>query len=196
MAGFDRSLHWDTDLLRRQPPTRQGAARHSAPGKRNLAPNVRASPGPHRRDRQYLPFSSSREGERGRDVTFRGLAVPGSFPAVAAGEDLVAVWRMSEGRRFQNYRATFTILDDESVSRAWIGDVLAGSPLTGNCPATWRRWASSGHVTPLITERIEIRTPKEQRPRDGPVEGSSRRSMATSKRIPTRSNLVPWRSGV
>lgn len=45
-----------------------------------------------------------------RDVRFLGLAVPGG-PDIENFDDLVAVWRSSEGLRFQNYRARFTILD-------------------------------------------------------------------------------------
>jgi Restriction endonuclease AspBHI N-terminal len=65
------------------------------------------------------------KGDQGRDVVFRGLAVPGS-PAVAPGDDLIAVWRTSGDRRFQNYRATFTILDVEAVQRHWINAALKG----------------------------------------------------------------------
>lgn len=68
-------------------------------------------------------FSKS---DRRRDVVFRGLAVPGS-PAVAIGDELVAVWRAVGQHRFQNYRATFTILDEAVVRRGWLNDLLDGS---------------------------------------------------------------------
>ena len=38
--------------------------------------------------------------------------------------DLVAIWRSRQGMRFQNYRATYTVLDIAKVDRAWIDDVL------------------------------------------------------------------------
>ena len=63
----------------------------------------------------------------GRDVRFRGLMVPGS-PLVLADEQLVAIWRNRQGQRFQNYRATFTVLDQSVVSRTWVDNVLAGHP--------------------------------------------------------------------
>ena len=34
--------------------------------------------------------------------------------------DLVAVWKTTDGQRFQNYKATFTILDVPVVPRAWL----------------------------------------------------------------------------
>lgn len=45
-----------------------------------------------------------------RSFVFRGLAVPG-FPGVPQTQDLIAIWKSVNGERFQNYRATFTILD-------------------------------------------------------------------------------------
>ena len=62
--------------------------------------------------RRVPPFLVFTKGSRGRDVVFRGLAVPGA-PGVTANEDLVAVWRTgNNGQRFQNYRASspFSIL--------------------------------------------------------------------------------------
>ena len=47
---------------------------------------------------------------KGRAVQFRGLMAPGS-PLVPPDEQLVALWRNRGGQRFQNYRATFTVLD-------------------------------------------------------------------------------------
>ncbi|MGX9425255.1 MULTISPECIES: hypothetical protein [Bradyrhizobium] len=54
-----------------------------------------------------------------RDVRFLGLAIPGG-PDIENFDDLVAVWRSSEGLRFQNYRARFTILDAAEIPRFWI----------------------------------------------------------------------------
>ena len=61
----------------------------------------------------------------GRTYRFLGLAVPGSADTEYF-DDLVAVWRTRNGLRFQNYRATFTILDAPQISRAWIDDLVAG----------------------------------------------------------------------
>lgn len=103
---------------------------------------------------------------RWRDAVFLGLAVPGSSE-LKASEDLVAVWKTSNGRRYQNYRARFTILDIPVIPRAWINDVIAGDADTKNAPAEWRRWKETGVPEPLLAERaIEHRTPSEQVPAD------------------------------
>lgn len=64
-----------------------------------------------------------------RDVRFLGLAVPGG-PDIENFDDLVAVWRSSEGLRFQNYRARFTILDVAEIPRLWIDDLIKGQDLS------------------------------------------------------------------
>lgn len=102
-----------------------------------------------------------------RSVQFQGLAVPGA-PGLPGTLDLVAVWKTTEGQRFQNYRAIFTVLDVPTISRSWIEDLTAGNPLTENAPAPWRRWVESGHYTPLISEStLVIRSLDEQAPSDG-----------------------------
>jgi hypothetical protein len=62
-------------------------------------------------DRAHVPpiFVFSNTGDW-RDLMFLGLAVPG-VSEHPASDDLVAIWRMSNGLRFQNYRARLTILD-------------------------------------------------------------------------------------
>jgi hypothetical protein len=68
-----------------------------------------------------------------RAVQFRGLAVPGAN-GVAPTDDLIAVWKSFAGQRFQNYRALFTVLETPRISRAWLGDLRAGRPLSDSCP--------------------------------------------------------------
>jgi hypothetical protein len=60
------------------------------------------------------PFFVFTKGSLGRDVVFRGLAVPGAAD-LSPTDDLVAIWRTSGDQRFQNYRATFTLLDTGGV---------------------------------------------------------------------------------
>ena len=57
-----------------------------------------------------------RAATKGRAVQFRGLMAPGS-PLVPPDEQLVALWRNRGGQRFQNYRATFTVLDANPLER-------------------------------------------------------------------------------
>ena len=99
----------------------------------------------------------------GRSFRFRGLAVPG-HPSLPATEDLVAVWKTTEGQRFQNYRAVFTILDEAHVSRKWISSICAGhDPLAS--PVTWRSWIDTGVAKPLIAPRTQlVRSKAEQLP--------------------------------
>jgi hypothetical protein len=109
------------------------------------------------------PFFIFTKGAAGRDVVFRGLAAPGSI-AVPPGEDLVAVWKTSQGRRFQNYRSVFTILDVAVVPRAWVRQLISGGSTT-DVPSAWKQWQSSGRYRALRAPRtLQHRTPPEQLP--------------------------------
>ena len=101
-----------------------------------------------------------------RDMHFLGLAVPGA-QELHAMEDLVAIWKLSGGQRFQNYRAALTILDTPFVSRNWLNDIKAGSPLSSNCPPAWKNWVMTGTYVPLkATRSAEHRTRQEQLPQN------------------------------
>lgn len=101
----------------------------------------------------------------GRSFRFRGLAVPSS-PALASTEDLVALWKTTEGQRFQNYKATFTLLDEAVIPRAWVHASGQGnSPELA--PSAWTAWVESGGIHPLIAPRSQvIRSKAEQLPSD------------------------------
>lgn len=121
----------------------------------------------HSNDRKNVPpfFVFGNTGTY-RDVVFLGLAIPGAID-LRSSEDLVAVWKSSEGKRFQNYRATFTILDTPVIDRVWIEDLRSGQDLTKNCPIAWKRWRISGAIEPLVAEAsLEHRNKKEQLPSD------------------------------
>lgn len=108
----------------------------------------------------------------GHDVQFRGLLVPGS-PTGLRDEDLVAVWRTSNGDRFQNYRATFTVLRAGTSSRAWLDELRLGAPQT-MAPQAWSKWVESGVADPLIAPPVQtFRTRDEQMP----VDAESRRML-------------------
>lgn len=106
-----------------------------------------------------------------RSVQFKGLAVPG-FPGLSATEDLVAVWKSSDGQRFQNYRSTFTILDVPVVSRSWIADLLAGNPNTVNAPNVWQNWVATGTYHPLVAEPTTVIRSVDQQTPDTPLKSS------------------------
>lgn len=105
----------------------------------------------------------------GRDMVFRGLAVPGS-PLHGPKEDLVAVWKTDKGQRFQNYRAIFTILDCGVISGDWVRKVFENRALEiddPRIPAALLVWIKTGKLTPLQAEPIRTRQVDEQRPTSG-----------------------------
>lgn len=99
------------------------------------------------------PFFIFSQGTDGHDVTFLGIAVPGSS-GMSGVEDLVAVWKTRSGERFQNYRAVFTILDVQTIKREWIDSIIAGIPDEKNSPSAWKLWVKNGIYKPLVAERI------------------------------------------
>ncbi|MAQ25498.1 MAG: restriction endonuclease [Pseudomonadales bacterium] len=104
-----------------------------------------------------------------RDVRFLGLAVPGA-QNLGPDDDLVAIWRSTgtENLRFQNYRATFTVLDVPVVKREWIDDIQKGDTSTSkHAPGVWLDWVKNRKFTPLYSPHtIEIRSKEQQLPRD------------------------------
>ena len=104
-----------------------------------------------------------------RDVRFIGLAVPGAA-GMGGDDDLVAVWRTTnDGIRFQNYKATFTILDVPVVSRAWIRDIQAGNAIaSSNAPKPWLDWVGGRKFTPLKSASVSTVRSKQQQVPDSP----------------------------
>lgn len=100
-----------------------------------------------------------------RDVLFLGLAVPGTSD-IHVSEDLVAIWRISkEGKRFENYRARFSILKTPVLKRAWITDIINKNPHSPNAPPDWTSWVETGKIHPLLATRsLKYRTKAEQLP--------------------------------
>lgn len=114
--------------------------------------------------RRVPPTFVFARGGSGRAVDFLGLAVPGVSDALEA-DDLVAIWKTSGGKRFQNYRARFAILDAEQISREWIDSLIAGKEIAEAAPDAWIDWRNTGRRKRLIAERsTEWRTKEEQFP--------------------------------
>lgn len=86
---------------------------------------------------------------QGRDIVFRGLLAPGAS-SLTPDEELVIVSQDRHGMELRNYQATFTVLDAERVTRAWLNDVLAGEPLADSCPDVWREWVTRRVFAPLV----------------------------------------------
>lgn len=122
---------------------------------RNAYASLHASPPERHRIPPFFVFTKYPTAVSARSFQFKGLAVPG-FSGVSQTTDLVAVWKTTDGQRFQNYRAVFTILDVPKVARAWIHDLDAGNPLTANAPAAWLEWARSGRYRALTAESTTV----------------------------------------
>jgi hypothetical protein len=106
----------------------------------------------------------------GLDTEFKGLLVPGAAN-LSASEDLVAVWATKNGKRFQNYRANFTVLNCGEISGDWVRDIfkkqinIVDDPRT---PVTLIDWIQTGKYSPLTTDpKKHTRSVEEQIPRDG-----------------------------
>lgn len=119
----------------------------------------------------FFIFKKHQTKNGARSVQFKGLAVPG-FPGLSATEDLVAVWKSTDGQRFQNYRSTFTILDVPVVSMAWIAELAIGNPNTSIAPKAWQDWVATGTYRPLVAEPTTVIRSVEQQTPDTPLKVS------------------------
>ena len=80
----------------------------------------------------------------------------------------MAVWRTGgSGKRFQNYRSLFSILDASVVTREWINDLLSGVRNGSNAPDAWSRWRA-GKTAALLTAPASLlsRSKAQQLPED------------------------------
>lgn len=119
----------------------------------------------------FFIFKKNQTKNGARSVQFKGLAVPG-FSGLSVTEDLIAVWKSTEGQRFQNYRSTFTVLDAPVISRAWIADLAIGNPNTNNAPKAWLEWVATGKYLPLVAEPTTVIRSLEQQTPDSPLKAS------------------------
>lgn len=103
-------------------------------------------------------------GEQGRDVVFRGMLIPRTIQSDNA-EDLIAVWRSTNGERFQNYRAKFSVIDASEIDLNWISSILEGSENLELAPAAWKDWVNTGKIQVLEAPRtLEYRKKSQQIP--------------------------------
>jgi hypothetical protein len=123
-------------------------------------------------DRMSLPpffvFQRYPTANSSRSVQFKGLAVPG-FMGMPSTADLVAVWKTSNGQRFQNYRASFTVLDVSPIPRVWLNDLNEGNGLSCNAPKFWTTWVRTGAYAPLASEPTTVIRSQEQQLPNGKV---------------------------
>ena len=122
----------------------------------------------HTGQRDYIPpiLVFAKAGQY-RDMIFKGLAVPG-VAGLSPLDDLVAVWKTTKGRRFQNYQAKFTILDIPKLPRPWLNALQTNRDWPSDAPDSWSEWRTTGLRRPLRAVRsLEIRTRDEQLPSNG-----------------------------
>ena len=131
---------------------------HSEPQERNRIP-------------PFLVFEKYRTNVSARSFQYKGLAVPG-FAGLPATSDLVAVWKNSNGQRFQNYRAVFTILDAPQVSRGWIDDLQEGKFRSAHAPIAWREWVKNGSYRALTAVSTTVIRNQEAQLPDTPVKAA------------------------
>ena len=94
------------------------------------------------------------------------MAVPGAS-GLPSSDDLVAIWRSKGGFRFQNYRAIFTILDEQVIRRDWLTEFLEGAASGNNAPPSWNKWQRRGVYSPLQAQpSTGYRRKGEQLPED------------------------------
>jgi hypothetical protein len=132
---------------------------HTGPGGNTLLRRVFKQLHATETDRLQIPpffvFKKYATARSTRSVQFQGLAVPG-LRGLPATSDLVAVWKTSNGQRFQNYRATFTVLNVPVVHRAWLNDLIAGITSTKNAPEAWCDWVRLGRYKALSSESTTV----------------------------------------
>lgn len=142
-----------------------GKSLHATPHKGNaLLAEIFGMASEGKAKRKTIPpifiFEKSTSGAHGfRSAKFLGLAVPGSSNI---DDDLIAIWRSTKGHRFQNYRATFTVLDEGSISRLWIKELASGKAFGSHCPPAWKSWVDSGELKPLIAPPTVIHRSKQE----------------------------------
>ena len=99
-----------------------------------------------------------------RDMIFKGLVVPG-VAGLSTLDDLVAVWKTTKAKRFQNYQAKFTVLDVPIVSRSMLNALQENRDWLAVAPPEWLEWRKTGRSQPLKAVRsLETRTREEQLP--------------------------------
>jgi len=119
----------------------------------------------HEGNRDEIPPFFIFTKENGKDVRFRGLAVPGDS-RLKDREELIAEWHTYKGERYQNYKSIFTILDISKISREWINDLYNGIGIESvYTPELWKRWVETGEYNPLRAKKDTLyRTKEEQVP--------------------------------
>ena len=104
--------------------------------------------------------------KEGSYMKFLGIAAPGG-QGISSVDDLVAVWKIKDKKRFQNYRAIFTILNEGEISKLWLEDLVDGvKPHESKyAPTSWSYWVKTGIYNAMeCKSEINPRTKSDQLP--------------------------------
>ncbi len=113
----------------------------------------------------FLCFENLKE-KKLSSMKFLGLAAPGGT-GFSSLEDLTAVWRVAKKKRFQNYKAVFSILAEEIVPWPWLDDLVSGvlPTYSVHCPKAWKNWVKKGSYKTIQCQNTFLpRTKNEQLP--------------------------------
>jgi hypothetical protein len=144
----------------RDTPKNQNAILQNMFHRRHRHPNPRAGIPP------LFLFSKHPTPNSPRSVQFRGVCAPGALH-LQREEALTSLWKIKDSQRFQNYQATFTILDIRVISRKWIEALESGETNAGAAPVVWNMWLKSGLYRPLQAKHTaQFRSVAEQLPRE------------------------------
>ena len=143
-------IDWDTGQLTYWGDNRDGSTQLEKTKKGGNALLAKTFRFLHYGKRESIPpYFLFEDVGRGRDVVFRGLLVPGGT-GLGEGEDLIAEWREGEGGKFQNYRATFTILRVPRINKGWVADLKVGVTDSQHTPLAWSHWVQTGKAEPWL----------------------------------------------
>jgi len=141
-----------------------GRELHNAAGNQLFREIFERSTGPRDLRKLVPPGFYFTPGDQGRDVVFRGLLVPRTVQSENA-DDLIAVWRSTNGKRFQNYRAKFSVIDASEINLEWISSILKGNEKQELAPSAWKIWQETGKIQVLEAPRtLEYRKKSQQIP--------------------------------
>lgn len=118
--------------------------------------------------KQIIPFFIfKKENEKTkRDVRFLGLAIPGDN-RLTKEEQLISVWSQRNGKRYQNYRAVFSILNVDEIDRRWLEDLKNGIEDSKYAPKEWIEWQNTGKCSFLTSKKVvQYRKKTEQIPQN------------------------------
>lgn len=112
------------------------------------------------------PFFIFKKTGEGRNVQFLGLAAPGN-PNISPEKDLVSFWRTLDGKRFQNYKAYFTVLDTkkQTITQKWLKSLIYDHENNLRyAPQAWIDYVKNGRdgITPLKSPKINDIPSKEK----------------------------------